>query len=216
MNSPLLEEICLLPGVQGGCLLDKAHRLLGQERMTNYDTHALSELGKRMARMLQMSRMLGLGVAAAELRYDRHLLVGVTLTGDQLLLALCNHDCNANLVSHTARLVAADHPSGGNGAGRSEDLDALELMDVEEEPVEANAKPGSWAPEVTAGIGLIREALVHTLGPMAIMLLDDYLNRWTTGGAPVAKRLPLLVDLIAADLSDATQIKTFRAFLAPR
>ncbi len=216
MSTPLLEEICLLPGVLGSCLLDKGHRLLGQERMTGYDVHALSELGKRLSRMLQMSRMLGLNVAAAELRYDRLLLVGVTLSNDQLLLALCNQNCNANLVSHTARLVAADQPSGGNGAGTPEDLDALELMDVEDELVQAPAKPGVWAPDVTAGVGLIREALVHTMGPMAVMLLDDYLNRWTSNGAPEAKRLPQLVDLIASDLQDASQIKTFRAFLAPR
>jgi len=210
MSEPLLHEISLLPGVIGCCLLDRVHGLREQERMAGLSSQTVAELGERLSRMLQMSRTLSLAASALELSYDRLLLIGIPLTGERLLLVLCETNGNVSLVARTAHLLATDLTAvGGAGNIPGPEIADIDLMEIEQEEDENAALSEQWSDEVVESVAFIRDALLHTIGPVAFMLMQDYLARWTAGGPPDPQRLPELVDLIAASLRDPTRTATF-------
>lgn len=203
----LLQEISIIPGVTGSCIFDKTDGALCSEFKADLPVDLTENVGIHFVRLVQMGSMNKLNIKSAHFRFDRYSVVGLPLDTGAILLAICESDANSSLVATTAAMLVQDmrdvmaRPSsdprrqgggkraGGPVSGMHKDVDA------------------ALKPQLT----VIESALAGAIGPVAGMVMTDYLNRWCRSGPADVSRLGELITLLVEEIGDDALAKEFKS-----
>lgn len=202
----LLKEISVIPGVSGSCIFDKNEGAVCSE-MDEHLPHDLTEnVGIHFVRLMQMGAMNNLAISSSHFRFDRYSVVGLPLDKGAILLAICDSQANCSLVATTAAMLVEDMRSELNGT------EGTSTNGFAAAPTGATKTPatGTGDAELDASLKEIEEALVAAIGPVAGMVLGDYLEKWRDAGPVQASRLSELIDMLAEEIGDAGLSKEFK------
>lgn len=204
----LLKEISVIPGVTGSCIFDKSEGAVCTELDAELPKNLTEEVGIHFVRLIQMGGMNQLQVKSAHFRFDRYSVVGLPLEKGAVLLAVCDAQANCSLVATTAAMLVED---------MRHDLDKPSVQSVASEGSGARATslPAAVSidPELGTVLQEIEEALATAIGPVATMVMADYLSRWQEKGPAGPARLPELITMLAAEIDDAALAKEFNDHL---
>ncbi len=204
----LLKEISVIPGVAGSCIFDKNEGAVCTELEADMPRDLTENVGIHFVRLVQMGAMNKLTIKSAHFRFDRYAVVGLPLEKGAILLAICDSGANCSLVATTAAMLVEDmrdelsgasHPARQTQTGVAStaggDEDSQEISGVEEQ------------------LKVIEGALVGAIGPVAGMILTDYVNKWRQSGPVTAGRLPALITMLIDEIGDEKLAAEFKGKL---
>ncbi len=193
----LLQEISVIPGVTGSCIFDKKEGPLCKDLHPDLSEDLLQNVGIHLVRLIQMGKMSGLSVKSVHFRFDKYAVVGLPLGTGSILLTICEAHANCSLVATTAAMLAADmreelergvRPPDDTGESVVE-LDEVVLDDI----VDVDLQPL---------YDKVEQALAGAIGPVAGMIIQDYIHKWKESGPEVPARLSELVSMLTKEIGD--------------
>ncbi len=201
----LLQEISVIPGVTGSCIFDKKDGPLCKDLHPDLSEDLLETVGIHLVRLIQMGKMSGLSVKSVHFRYDKYTVVGMPLETGSVLLTICEANANCSLVATTAAMLAADM--------RDELERGVEAPEVGEvvQDLEEVAFAETESTELQPLFDKIEQALAGAIGPVAGMIIQDYIQKWKESGPEVPARLSELAAMLAKEIGDPALEKEFNA-----
>ena len=200
----LLNEISVIPGVTGSCIFDKKEGPLCKDLHPNLSEELLQSVGIHLVRLIQMGTMSGLNVKSVHFRFDKYTVVGMPLDAGAVLLTICEAHANCSLVATTAAMLAADmREELARGVRAPEPTDTA----VSAEGQAAEREETELQPMYEK----IEDALAGAIGPVAGMIIQDYINRWKKAGPEVPARLSELAAMLTEEIGDPALEKEFTA-----
>lgn len=203
----LIDEIAVIPGVTGSCVFDKIEGPLCVDSDAGIATDVLKKVGSYLIRMMKMGGMNGLDITTSHFRLDSCSVVGMPLDSGSVLLTVCDTNANCSLIATTAEMLAADmreeldkEVNDERNAGGEGILEALEAIDNNMIDI-----------DVQVHLNEMEEALADVIGPVAGIVIKNYIDKWQEEGPAVASRLRELAEMLATEISDASLVRQFRA-----
>ncbi len=153
-------------------------------------------------------------VQSAHFRFDKYTVVGMPLDSGVVLLTVCDAQANCSLVATTAAMLASDmREELGRGVAEPppvskeevEELDTLEVNEVEEQTGDTDQV------DLQPMYDKIEEALAGAIGPVAGMVMQDYVDKWEADGPAVPARFTELASLLVEEIGDPNLAQEFLA-----
>ncbi len=195
----LLNEISVIPGVTGSCIFDKNEGPLCKDLHPDLSEKLLQTVGIHLVRLIQMGSMSGLSVKSVHFRFDKYTVVGMPLDKVAVLLTICESHANCSLVATTAAMLAADmRDELERGVRESEPPEEVPEVEAVEEEEEQASEPSDLQPMYDK----IENALASAIGPVAGMIIQDYIDKWKAEGPEVPARLSELAVMLSQEIGD--------------
>ncbi len=194
----LLQEISVIPGVTGSCIFDKKEGPLCKLLQQEFREEDLETVGIHLVRLVQMGGMAGLAIRSSHFRFDRYTLIGIPLDEDSILVTICDAQANCSLVSTTASMLAQDMRS---------DLERGLLSEEDGESDEAGEEDETFLHLL---YDEIEQALAAAMGPVAVLVMNDALERWREDGPAIPGRVSELITTLAMEIGNTELADEFR------
>ena len=197
----LLKEISVIPGVAGSCIYDKKEGPLCNDLHPKFSDELLQVAGIHFLRLIQMGSMADLDIQSSHFHFDKYTVIGIPLANGSVLLTICESQANCSMVETTAAMLVAD---------MREELD----QDVTTN-VDVAAEDGSEAvdedddADMLALYDEIEQALADAIGPVAGVVMQDYLKKWKKDGPVMQYRLAELAKMLEKEIGDNELAKDF-------
>ena len=203
----VFKEIAVLPGVAGSCLFSRSRGNLSSDLPDYFAENKVQEVAHHCARLMQMGAVAGLDLQILALAFDRFTLLAMPVDKETILLTVCEADSNCSLVATTISMLAGELQSWlvQSAAAPAGPAATPQPAKKKQAAPEENLDP------LLAGIG---EALAFAIGPVAGLVLDDYVDRWREGGAAAKSRLAELAEMLVQEIDDAQLAADFRKRVA--
>lgn len=204
----LLKEISVIPGVSGSCIFDKTAGALCSDFKAHLPIDLTENVGIHFVRLVQMGLMNKLNIKSAHFRFDRYSVVGLPLDTGAILLAICESDANCSLVATTAAMLVEDMRDELTSSGQ----ESNRQNEGKESNDESETSFEQWDDStVKSQLEEIESALAGAIGPVAGMVMPDYINRWRQNGSVDASRLGELITSLVEEIGDDGLIKEFKS-----
>ena len=204
----LLKEISVIPGVTGSCLYDRTAGTLCSDFKADLPVDLTESIGIHFVRLVQMGTVNKLNIKSAHFRFDRYTVVGLPLDTGAILMAICESDANCSLVATTAAMLAEDMRHESTTSEQEPDNHNEEKVSGERSAsiVELDGD-SSLNPQFEE----IESALAEAIGPVAGMIMPDYINRWRQNGSADVSGLGKLITLLVEEIGDDGLAKEFKS-----
>jgi hypothetical protein len=208
----LLKEISVIPGVVGSCIFDKSEGPLCKDVHPDLSQELLETVGIHLVRLVQMGRMIDLQSNAVHFRFDKCTVVGLPLESGAVLLTICDAQANCSLVATTAAMLASDmRDELAKGVSEARMQEAVEEVVEEEIATRGASEIGA---EVQGLIKDIEQILATAIGPVAGLVIHDYVDKWRKDGPAVPARLGELSKMLEEEIGDPAMMKDFSTKVA--
>jgi len=194
----LLQEISVIPGVTGSCIYDKKRGPLCNQLQQGIREEELEIIGTHLARLMQMGTMAGHAIESSHFRFDRFTLMGIPLNEDCVLVTICDAQANCSLVATTAAMLAQDMRF---------DQEDDTLAHEESLPEEPGEEDETFLHPLYEEI---EQVLTAVMGPVAILVMHDCLERWQQSGPAIYDRIPELIDMLIHEIDRPDLADEFR------
>jgi predicted regulator of Ras-like GTPase activity (Roadblock/LC7/MglB family) len=206
MNT-ISKEFSILPGVIGSCVLGQDNALHLSDLPVFFTTAMVTEACNSIGRMIQMAKVKGLEPQTMSIRYDKFDIIAKPIDSNATLLIICEPGSNTALVSTTAQMLAPEiekilvhAPPAQEAVGVSEP-----------EPETANeTSPDFIDNQTSSALSQIKQALFDTVGPVADMVYEDCLERWTASSPANISRIFELVGCISSEIDNPDLFEEFK------
>ena len=202
----LLKEISVIPGVTGSCIFDKKEGPLCKDLHPSLSEELLQTVGIHLVRLIQMGNMAGLNIQSSHFRFDKYTVVGMPLDSGAVLLTICESQANCSLVATTAAMLAADMR---DELGRGVSPAASEEQKIESEAASAAPATEEDNEIMQPFYDEIETALAGAIGPVAGVVMQDYLDKWKKSGPVVPARLAELAQMLEEEIGDSELARDF-------
>ncbi len=200
----LLQEIAVIPGVAGSCIFDKKEGPLCKDLHQNLSEQNVHTVGIHLVRLLQMGSMAGLAISSSHFRFDRYTVIGIPLDADSILMTICDAQANCSLVATTAAMLAADMR---DDLKRDLSTPSSTLTEHDEEEGTDSEKEDDTFIQVL--LDEIEHALAGAIGPVATVVMQDYLARWREAGPGTSARVPELATMLMQEIGNPELARNF-------
>lgn len=205
----LLREISVIPGVTGSCIFDKNAGALCSEFKADLPIELTESVGIHFVRLIQMGTMNKLNIKSANFRFDRYSVVGLPLETGAILLAICDSEANCSLVATTAAMLAEDMRDELTGSVTDSSPKATGEK-VKAGKREVSRDGHEQLDAIQSQIREIGAALAEAIGPVAGMVMADYINKWSQEGPTDISRLDELINMLVDEIGDEGLAKAFK------
>lgn len=196
-----------MPGVSGTCIFDKSAGALCSEFKTDLPVDLTENVGVHFIRLIQMGSMNKLNIKSAHFRFDRYSVVGLPLGTGAILLAICDSDANCSLVATTASMLAEDMRNELTSSEPETTVPEEEKAAGREGAAEADKAAESLKPQLKE----IETALASAIGPVAGMVMTDYIFKWSQKGPVETARIGELITMLVEEIGDKNLAKEFQS-----
>ncbi len=203
----LLKEIAAIPGVTGSCVFDRHKGPLCRDLNSPLSAELFRDVGTHLVRLAQMGTMCNLTIRSSHFRFDRYTVVGIPLENGSVLMTICETQANCSLIATTAGMLVAD--MCGTMAGQEDTAPAAEQDPARAEEQQAGA--GGVDLEMEGYLRDIEQALAGAIGPVAQVVMQDFLEKWRANGPVVPTRLSELAAMLADEIGDEELAAEFRS-----
>ncbi len=204
----LLEEISVIPGVAGSCIFDKSEGPLCEDLHSSLSEDLSETVGTYLVRLFQMSEMIGLDARSVYFRFDKYTVLGMPLDTGAVLLTICEGQANCSLVATTAAMLVADMRNELNASLSSAEDEVIE--EVEAVPVEDDEVDDA---ELEPLYREMEQALAAAIGPVAGVVMQDYIQKWKESGPAVPARISELAKMLVEEIGDEHLAREFTSHI---
>ena len=202
----IIKEILALPGVVGTCVLDAQQTIRLANLPDLFTQEMATDVAANTGRMMQMAGVKGLTPKTISIHYDKFIILALAIQEKSLFLILCKPGCNTPLVTTTSHMLAPElektiqqeEQSPTTPADQNNDGTSSHQMDAKTEQA----------------LDFIKQSLFETIGPIAEMIYDDCLERWTANNPADISRVFELVGCISTEMDDPDLFQEFKGKIA--
>jgi predicted regulator of Ras-like GTPase activity (Roadblock/LC7/MglB family) len=206
MNT-ISKEFSILPGVLGSCVSGQDNAIHLSDLPAFFSAAMVSETSSSIGRMIQMARVKGLAPQTMSIRYDKFDIIAKPITPDATLLIICEPGSNTALVTTTAQMLAPEIEKNLAQASPTQ----KPTPEPEPEPeIVSEIKPDVIDDQTSSALSQIKQALLDTVGPVADMVYDDCLERWTASSPANISRIIELVGCISSEIDNPDLFEEFK------
>lgn len=202
----LLKDISVIPGVAAASVFNCKDGTLYREMSEDLAVEILDDVGAHLVHLLRMSAATRFKIQTMHFLFDRYVIIGLPFQSGSVLLVICAPD-NFSLVAATAVMLAGDLCD--NAASGTDSLDHMH-----KKRAHASARVPDkiiYSPELREIFARIEQALAGAVGPVAGMMLRDYIERWGRDGPVVAGRIVELTTALVEEIGDPETAQEFIA-----
>ncbi len=203
----LLNEISVIPGVTGSCIFDKKEGPLCKDLHPKLSEELLQTVGIHFLRLIQMGSMAELDIQSSHFRFDKYTVIGIPLETGAVLLTICESQANCSLVATTAGMLVADMRDELRQGVTTTLTDTADTV-IGDEGIKAVDDGGDDA-DMLALYDEIEQALAGAIGPVAGVVMQDFLEKWKKDGPVIPYRLTELVKMLEEEIGDSELAKDF-------
>ena len=210
MNT-ISKEFSILPGVIGSCVCGQDNSLHLSDLPVFFTTAMVSEASNSIGRMIQMAKVKGLAPQIMAIRYDKFDIIAKPIGSDATLLIICEPGSNTALVSTTAQMLAPEVEKILAQAPAAQETGAVLKPVAEPEPeIISETAPDFIDNQTSSALSQIKKALLDTVGPVADMVYEDCLERWTASSPANISRIIELVGCISSEIDNPDLFEEFK------
>lgn len=202
----ITDEIHILPGVLGSCLISSADELLQENLPLGFSTAMALDVANSVNRMVQMAQVKGMKPRTISISYNKFVILTLTINPTAMLIILCTPACNTPLITTTALMLAPEI---------AKSLDQPPTPEEKATPTSPPEKKENQqtpiTPETAQAMEAIKQALFETVGPVADIIFDDCFSKWTTGQQGSLARILEFVGHISGEMDDPPLFQEFKA-----
>ncbi|MCD6582346.1 MAG: hypothetical protein J7K90_11135 [Desulfuromusa sp.] len=199
----LIDELKVIPGVIGACIINSQDGLKVTNLPTIFKSERLTLVGKHLSKLYSVGRMSFDDLTDITLNYDESVVVARELEKDTLIFAICDPSFNHNLLSMSFNLLQEEFKLGNFSTATAETKSVAS-------PPSQQVVSGAMEDLLTE----MRESLGKILGPMAGFVFDEVAEEWMDQGAPEFSRIEELVEQLNQEISDQDKIDKYRQVIA--
>ena len=200
----LLQEISVIPGVSGSCIFNKKRGALCKDLHQDLTEENVETVGVHMLRLLQMGSMADLAISSSHFRFDRYTVIGIPLDADAILMTICDSQANCSLVATTATMLAADLRDD-----LQRGLSPTTTTEPKPESKAGNNENGEEDTFIQLQLDEVEQALAGAIGPVATVVMQDYLDRWREEGPITSARIPELAEMLLQEIGNPELARNF-------
>lgn len=149
-----------------------------------------------------MAEVKGLEPQTMFIRYDKFDIIAMPIGTDAILLILCEPGCNTALISTTACMLGPEIKKSLSNK------QANVKSQVSETP--KNSNQTYINKQTSHALKDIKDALFDTVGPVADMVYDECLERWTANNPPDINRIFELIGCISGEIDNPELFDEFK------
>jgi predicted regulator of Ras-like GTPase activity (Roadblock/LC7/MglB family) len=198
----IIHEILALPGVLGSCVVDKDKQILLANLPHGFDETMATEVASSVSRIIQMAGMKGMQPQTISIHYNKFILLTLAIDDSAFLVIQCKPGSNTPLITTTASMLAPEISKG------------IANADIKPEQTSSMASPqeakGAMTPETVQALESIKQSLFATVGPIADMIFDDCVERWTESNQGNLSRFFELAGYISSELDNPEMFQEFK------
>ncbi|HHB75175.1 MAG TPA: hypothetical protein ENK84_01330 [Desulfobulbus sp.] len=198
----LLQEIAVIPGVTGSCIFDKKEGPLCKDLHQDLSERNVQAVGIHLVRLLQMGAMAGLAISSSHFRFDRYTVIGIPLDSDSILMTICDAQANCSLVATTAAMLAADMRDDL----KRDPSSTMTTKTPQEDGAESKEEDDAF---IQVLLDEVEQALAGAIGPVAAVVMQDYLVRWRQAGPGTSARVPELAEMLLQEIGNPELAQKF-------
>ncbi len=197
----LLQEIAVIPGVTGTCIFNKKEGPRCQDLHQDLSEQNVQTVGIHLVRLLQMGSMAGLAISSSLFRFDRYTVIGIPLDADSILMTICDVQANCSLVATTAAMLATDLRDE-----LKRDLSTPTHTEYDQEDAGSEQEDDTF---IQVLLDEVEHALAGAIGPVAAVVMQDYLTRWRQAGPGTSARVPELATMLMQEIGNPELAQKF-------
>lgn len=203
MNT-ISQEFAILPGVIGSCVSDRNNGIFFSSMPGFFTESMAKEASNNISRMMQMATVKGLDPQAMSICYDKFIIIAMPIGSDAALLILCEPNSNTSLVSTTATMLGPEIKKAMEKALGSEPEPPASIAVVK------NVEQDRTTQQAAQALNTIKKALFDTIGPVADMVYDECVERWTASNPPNVSRIFELIGCISIEIDNPDLFEEFK------
>ncbi|MCD4744507.1 MAG: hypothetical protein K8R67_18750 [Desulfobacteraceae bacterium] len=201
----ILKEILSLPEVVGSCVIDKDLGIQLSELPAFFSEAMAMEANRHIGRMIQMAEMRGLEPQTISISFGKFIILALSISKPFLLLILCKSGCNTSLVTTTADMLAPELKKI-----LEQTIITIEYSPTDSIPEATEPALEQVSLETTQALEHIKQSLFETVGPVAEMVFDDCIEKWTETNQADISRISELVDCISREINSPELDEEFK------
>jgi len=205
MNT-ISKEFSILPGVIGSCVSGQDNAVFLSDLPDFFTSTMVDETSSSIGRMMQMARVKGLAPQTMSIRYDKFDIIGAPMSSNAILLILCDPGSNTALISTTAQMLA---PEIEKLLAQGPPSTPKPQVEFAQDPI-TEEDPNFLDKQTSTALAQIKQALFDTVGPIADMVYDDCLDRWTANNPPSVSRIFELIGCISSEVDNPDLFEEFK------
>ena len=194
--NPIAHEFSVLPGVIGTCVSVLSKDMLFSSLPDYFTNGMVNDVSNNMGRMMQMASVKGLEPQTMAIRYDKFDIVAMQIESDAMLLVLCEVGSNTSLIATTACMLAPEIVKA--------------LQQQPEEKIANSTPPPKVNTQTSQALDEIKQALLGTVGPVADLVFDECMERWTVSNPPDISRIFELIGCLSGEIDNSELFEEFK------
>lgn len=208
MNT-ISKELSILPGVMGSCVCGQDNALHLSDLPIFFTDAMINEASNSIGRMIRMAIVKGLAPQTMSIRYDKFDIITKPIDSDATLLIICEPGSNTALISTTAQMLSPEIEKILAQAPVAQKTGAEQVPAPEPEAINEPA-PDFIDNQTSNALSQIKQALLDTVGPVADMVYEDCLERWTASSPASITRIIELVGCISSEIDNPDLFEEFK------
>lgn len=210
MNT-ISKEFSILPGVMGSCVCGQDNTLHLSDLPVFFTDAMINETSTSIGRMIQMAKVKGLAPQTMSIRYDKFDIIAKPIESGGTLLIICEPGSNTALISTTAQMLSPEIEKilAQEPATRKTGAEKVPQPAAKAE-IENETAPDFIDNQTSSALSQIKQALLDTVGPVADMVYEDCLERWTASSPASISRIIELVGCISSEIDNPDLFEEFK------
>ena len=207
MNT-ISQEFAILPGVIGSCVFDRNNGTFFSSMPVFFTDSMIKEASNNIGRMMQMATVKGLDPQAMSIRYDKFIVIAMPIDSNAHLLILCELGSNTSLVCTTANMLGPEIKKALEQA-----LKQVPEQNIEtpvSDPETKGTDQDLISQQTSQALSSIKQALFDTIGPIADMVYDECVARWTANNPANVSRIFELIGCISIEIDNPDLFEEFK------
>ncbi len=213
----LLKDISVIPGVLGSCVFDRSDGLLCREQHPVLSEELTRTVGNHLIRLFQMAAICDMDIQSTSFDYEKYVVVALPLREFTVLFTVCSSQANCSLVTSTAQMLLDDmrkelERRTGIAIALEDDIEDLAAFDLLSEQAETEQDDDLLL--IRPYLRQIEQTLASVIGPVAAIVMEEYITKWRQAGPANRERLMLLATMASSEIDDPVLEKEFMLKIA--
>jgi len=202
----LIDELKVIPGVMGACVVDSREGLKATNLPTIFKPERLQLVGNHLLKLCAAGQTSFDDLSDITINFDESVVVARRLDKEKVVFAVCDQTFNSNLLKMSFSVLQDEFNDNYSAAAPAAPTPVAE-------PAAPVQKVKSKA--LVGLLGEMEQQLGKIVGPMAEFIFAETVEEWESQGDVSDDKIDTLLDLLDQELGGEDKVERYHELIAP-